>query len=99
MQRDSARFVGFGANEDPGLSERGLWVYEMQNLGYNFRITDFQCALGISQLKRLGAYAPTARNRLAVQPSPGRYCACSNARSREPGKRPLYLLVLVYGSD
>jgi dTDP-4-amino-4,6-dideoxygalactose transaminase len=25
---------------------------EMQELGYNYRITDFQCALGISQLKR-----------------------------------------------
>jgi dTDP-4-amino-4,6-dideoxygalactose transaminase len=25
----------------------------MQELGYNYRITDFQCALGISQLKRL----------------------------------------------
>jgi len=29
------------------------WYYEMQALGYNFRITDLQCALGLSQLKRL----------------------------------------------
>ncbi len=29
------------------------WFYEMQELGYNYRITDFQCALGLSQLKRL----------------------------------------------
>lgn len=28
------------------------WYMEMQNLGYNYRITDFQSALGISQLKR-----------------------------------------------
>lgn len=28
------------------------WYMEMQNLGYNYRITDFQCALGKSQLKR-----------------------------------------------
>lgn len=28
------------------------WYYEMQELGYNYRITDFQCALGTSQLKR-----------------------------------------------
>ena len=28
------------------------WYMEMQELGYNYRITDFQCALGISQLKR-----------------------------------------------
>lgn len=29
------------------------WFYEMVELGYNYRITDFQCALGISQLQRL----------------------------------------------
>tara|TARA_B100001057_G_scaffold499894_1_gene612372 strand:- start:571 stop:1758 length:1188 start_codon:yes stop_codon:yes gene_type:complete len=29
------------------------WYYEMQEIGYNFRITDFQCALGRSQLKKL----------------------------------------------
>jgi len=29
------------------------WEYEMQDLGYNYRITDMQCALGISQLKKL----------------------------------------------
>lgn len=28
------------------------WYMEMQELGYNYRITDFQCALGSSQLKR-----------------------------------------------
>ena len=28
------------------------WYMEMQELGYNYRITDFQCALGISQLAR-----------------------------------------------
>lgn len=28
------------------------WYMEMQELGYNYRITDFQCALGLSQLKR-----------------------------------------------
>jgi UDP-4-amino-4,6-dideoxy-N-acetyl-beta-L-altrosamine transaminase len=35
------------------LAERGSWYYEMQELGYNYRITDLQCALGRSQLKRL----------------------------------------------
>jgi len=28
------------------------WYYEMQELGYNYRLTDFQAALGLSQLKR-----------------------------------------------
>ena len=40
----------------PLTSEKGPWYYEMQELGYNYRITDIQCALGISQLKRLPAW-------------------------------------------
>jgi len=34
-------------------SDKDPWHYEIHNLGHNFRITDFQCALGISQLKKL----------------------------------------------
>ena len=29
------------------------WFYEMVDLGYNYRLTDFQCALGMSQLRKL----------------------------------------------
>jgi perosamine synthetase len=32
------------------------WYYEMQELGYNYRITDIQCALGISQLNKLDQF-------------------------------------------
>lgn len=32
------------------------WEYEMQYLGFNYRITDIQCALGISQLKKLPSF-------------------------------------------
>ena len=31
----------------------GSWFYEMVDLGYNYRLTDLQCAIGISQLRRL----------------------------------------------
>lgn len=31
----------------------GSWFYEMTDLGYNYRLTDIQCALGIAQLKKL----------------------------------------------
>jgi len=34
----------------------GPWYYEMHELGYNYRITDFQCALGSSQLKKLDSF-------------------------------------------
>lgn len=33
----------------------GPWVYEQQQLGFNYRITDMQAALGLSQLERLDA--------------------------------------------
>lgn len=35
---------------------KGAWFYEMTDLGYNYRITDFQCALGISQLQKLSGW-------------------------------------------
>lgn len=31
----------------------GTWFYEVVDLGFNYRITDFQCALGLSQLKKV----------------------------------------------
>ena len=34
----------------------GAWYYEQQALGYNYRLTDIQAALGISQLKRLDSF-------------------------------------------
>ena len=33
--------------------QQGSWFYEMVDLGYNYRLTDFQCALGLSQLRKL----------------------------------------------
>ena len=37
-------------------SEMKPWEYEMRELGFNYRITDIQCALGISQLKKLPSF-------------------------------------------
>lgn len=36
--------------------EMGPWYYEMQDLGYNFRISDINCALGLSQLDKLSHF-------------------------------------------
>jgi perosamine synthetase len=44
--------------------ENGSWFYEMVDLGYNYRITDIQCALGISQLKKLPSWLKR-RNEIA----------------------------------
>ncbi|EIN00165.1 DegT/DnrJ/EryC1/StrS aminotransferase [Paraburkholderia hospita] len=43
----------------------GAWSYEMQELGFNYRITDIQAVLGLSQLKRLDGFL--ARRRMLVQ--------------------------------
>ena len=34
----------------------GDWYYEMQHLGYNYRLTDLHCALGVSQLRKLDRF-------------------------------------------
>lgn len=39
----------------PGDPERGGWYMELQELGYNYRLTDIQAALGLSQLGRADA--------------------------------------------
>jgi len=46
-----------GITKNPGLlkENHGGWYYEMQELGYNYRIPDMLCALGITQLSRADA--------------------------------------------
>ena len=56
-------FRTHGMHKDPDMfynkelafdinGEQNLWYYEMPEVGQNYRITDIQCALGLSQLKR-----------------------------------------------
>ena len=62
-------FRSHGITRDRSLLHRdeGGWYYEQQALGYNYRITDIQCALGISQMDRLDSFI--SRRRLLA----GRY--------------------------
>lgn len=60
--------------------ERGGFHYEMTELGFNYRLTDIQCALGSQQLERLPAFI--ARRRAIA----ARYDAAFSAM---PGLRPL----------
>jgi UDP-4-amino-4,6-dideoxy-N-acetyl-beta-L-altrosamine transaminase len=61
-------FRQHGITKEPRDLERddGPWYYEMHHLGFNYRITDFQCALGASQLKRAEAFI-RAREGLAAE--------------------------------
>ncbi len=45
------------------------WYYEMQNLGYNYRITDIQCALAISQLSKLENFIKRKREIISLYDS------------------------------
>ena len=50
------RFRNHGiSSEARQRQESGQWFYEMVLLGFNYRLTDIACALGLSQLERLGA--------------------------------------------
>jgi len=48
------QFRSHGITSDHREREsKGSWFYEMVDLGYNYRLTDIQCALGITQLRKL----------------------------------------------
>jgi perosamine synthetase len=56
------RFRNHGITSDHrSRAEQGTWFYEMVDLGYNYRITDIQCALGRSQLRKLPGWLARRR--------------------------------------
>lgn len=57
-------FRSHGITRDPALLEdktQGGWYYEMRELGFNYRIPDVLCALGLSQLKKLPRFLSRRR--------------------------------------
>jgi perosamine synthetase len=68
ITRDPNEFLGLLDPSIPAvpsqaanLAEQGAWYYEMQELGYNYRITDLQCALGRSQARQLAGFIARRR--------------------------------------
>ncbi|QDQ28889.1 UDP-4-amino-4,6-dideoxy-N-acetyl-beta-L-altrosamine transaminase [Chitinimonas arctica] len=58
------RLRSHGISRDPArmeASDPAAWQYEMQELGFNYRITDIQAALGLSQLRRLDTFLARRR--------------------------------------
>lgn len=56
-------FRSHGMTKDPQLLEQndGPWYYEMQQLGYNYRMTDIQASLGTSQMAKLDRFVALRR--------------------------------------
>ncbi len=56
-------FRSHGMTRDPDklIQNDGPWYYEMQALGYNYRMTDIQAALGISQMDKLDGFIARRR--------------------------------------
>ena len=53
-----------GVTRDPARMEGaddGAWYYQQIDLGYNYRLTDLQAALGASQVDRLDAFVARRR--------------------------------------
>lgn len=62
------RLRSHGITKDPDLlmENHGPWYYEQHDLGFNYRITDIQCALGSSQMDRLDEFIEKRRNLASV---------------------------------
>lgn len=53
MERESFADTSMAFDEK---GNQNPWYYEMHSLGYNYRLTDFQCALGLSQFSKLDSF-------------------------------------------
>jgi UDP-4-amino-4,6-dideoxy-N-acetyl-beta-L-altrosamine transaminase len=67
LYRRLMRLRSHGITKDPDVLTQnpGPWYYEMHDLGFNYRLTDIQAALGISQMKKLDTYIGRRREIVA----------------------------------
>lgn len=59
-----AMFRTHGITRDKSImrsTSEGEWFYEMQELGFNYRLTDIQCALGIAQMSKIDKFISRRR--------------------------------------
>jgi perosamine synthetase len=95
------RFRNHGLTSDHRQREAaGSWFYEMVELGHNYRLTDLQCALGSSQLRKLCGWverrqAIAARYRAALADAP----ACRPLAVRPEVEHAWHLFVVRVAGD
>ena len=65
-ERLAERLRAFRSHGIVRKPELGGWYYEVGSLGYNYRLTDIQCALGLAQMAHLGQFIER-RNEIALR--------------------------------
>jgi len=97
------RSHGINKLDDPFLyteqsktnGQQNQWYYEMQELGFNYRITDIQCALALSQLKKIDRFI-SRRRQLARQYDEAfrglEFCRPAQKEGRDISAHHLYVL-------
>lgn len=93
-------FRTHGITADAAAREAGgTWFYEMRDLGYNYRITDLQCALGLSQLRRMAPWL--ARRRALAAAYDAAFAAAPEVRplGQRPGQEHAWHLYVVRVDD
>ena len=78
LYRKLVLFRSHGITRDPDLMTRneGPWFYQQLDLGYNYRMTDIQCALGCSQMRKLDRFL--ARRREITKRYDEAFADCAN---------------------
>ena len=90
------RFRGHGIGSDHRQREKvGSWFYEMVDLGYNYRLSDVQCALGLSQLRKLDQWLTRRRAIAARYDAAFRELSVVRPLSVLPGVEHAYHLYVV----
>jgi UDP-4-amino-4,6-dideoxy-N-acetyl-beta-L-altrosamine transaminase len=98
-----ALFRSHGMTRDPGMLQdqsQGPWYYEQHALGFNYRLTDMQAALGVSQMRRLDEWV-ARRHEIADRYDAALANLPVTTPRRVPGSRSalhLYVINLVEGA-